>query len=139
MSAQQYVVAGFAVPEGLEQLHELLDRVREEHPGLAARDVMAFETAVIEIASNVVEHGADATSWTFTLGVTATELRGALADNGTTFEGDVRTDLPEDPLAESGRGLAMAGSLLDELSYERAGGRNHWHMVRTLRPGDQSR
>ena len=132
MSEKQYVVAGFAVPEGLEQLHGLLDQVRQEHPGLAPRDVMAFETAVIEIAGNVVEHDTSATTWTFILGVTSTELRGSLADNGTTFEGDIDNQLPEDLLAESGRGLAMAGTLLDELSYERAEGRNHWHMVRTL-------
>ena len=132
MSEKQYVVAGFAVPEGLEQLHGLLDQVRQEHPGLAPRDVMAFETAVIEIAGNVVEHDTNATTWTFTLGVTSTELRGSLADNGTTFEGDIDNHLPDDPLAESGRGLALAGTLLDELSYDRADGRNHWHMVRTL-------
>ncbi len=132
MSERQYVVAGFAVPEGIDLLHGLLDQVRGEHPGLGARDLMAFETAVIEIAGNVVEHDATATTWTFTLSVTSTELRGSLADNGATFEGDVGGQLPEDPLAESGRGLAMAGSLLDELSYERVQGRNHWHMVRTL-------
>lgn len=132
MTEKQYVVAGFAVPEGLEQLHALLDQVRGQHPTLGARDVMAFETAVIEIAGNVVEHDTSATTWTFILNVTSTELRGSLADNGTTFEGEVGSRLPDDPLAESGRGLAMAGSLLDELAYERVQGRNHWHMVRTL-------
>lgn len=132
MSERQYVVAGFAVPEGLEQLHALLDRVRAEHPLLGARDLMAFETAVIEIAGNVVEHDRSATTWTFTLDVTSNELRGSLADDGTSFEGDVDADLPDDPLAESGRGLALAGSLLDELTYERVEGRNHWRLARTL-------
>lgn len=132
MTERQYVVAGFAVPEGIEQLHGLLDQVRREHPELVARDVLAFETAVIEIAGNVVEHDAGATTWTFTLAVTSTQLRGSLADNGTTFEGELSTELPDDPLAESGRGIVIAGSLLDELSYERADGRNHWHMVRAL-------
>ncbi len=132
MSDRQYVATGFAVPEGLEVLHDLLERVAREHPDLAEADLMLFETAVIEIAANVVEHGAAGglTTWTFTLAVTSTELRGSLADNGTSFEGDVPTGLPADPLAESGRGLALARSSLDELSYHRDGEANHWHLVR---------
>lgn len=135
MSNRQYVAAGFAVPAGLDALHALLRRVAEEHPSLAESDLMLFETAVIEIAANVVEHGGGGgtTTWTFTVTVTGTELRGELSDNGTAFEGELAADMPVDLWAESGRGLALARSSLDELTYHRDGGANHWHLVRVRR------
>ena len=52
-----YRVDTLAVPETLNLLHDLLDRVRDENPDVEATDLMLFETAVIEIANNVVEHG----------------------------------------------------------------------------------
>lgn len=131
MSERQYVVAGFAVPERLEDLHTLLAQVAEEHQDVAPADLMLFETAVIEIAANVVEHGGEGTTWTFVLAVTTTQLRGTLADNGTRFDGELDAALPDDPLAESGRGLSLARSTLDELTYERVGDTNRWLMVRT--------
>lgn len=135
MSERQYVAAGFAVPAGLDTLHALLQRVGEEHPDVAPGDLMLFETAVIEIAANVVEHvgAGGTTTWTFTVALTGTELRGELSDNGTAFDGDLAPDLPADLWAESGRGLALARSSLDELTYHRDGGANHWHLVRVRR------
>jgi serine/threonine-protein kinase RsbW len=52
-----YLLEGLAVPESLNLLHDLLERVGREHPDLDAGDLMMFETAVIEVAGNVVEHG----------------------------------------------------------------------------------
>ncbi|HWJ11487.1 MAG TPA: ATP-binding protein [Nocardioides sp.] len=129
----QYVATGFAVPAGLDTLHALVEQVARDHPDVAPADLMMFETAVVEIAGNVVEHvgGEGLTTWNLTLAITSTELRGTLADNGSSFEGDLTgTTLPEDPLAESGRGIALARSALDELEYSRVGDTNHWLMVR---------
>jgi serine/threonine-protein kinase RsbW len=35
-----------------------------------------------------------------------------------------------DPLAESGRGLALAGAVVDRLDYERVGDQNRWVVER---------
>ena len=55
--AGDYRVDTLAVPETINLLHDLLARVRAEHPDVQSTDLMLFETAVIEIANNVVEHG----------------------------------------------------------------------------------
>ena len=136
MSERQYLVAGFAVPDELETFHQLLARVGEEHPDLDATALMAFETAVIEIATNVVEHAEGAT-WSFTLVVTTTRLQGTLTDDGPAFDGDLDAALPDDLLAESGRGLPMARALLDELTYQRTEQTNRWLMVRRREGAEQ--
>lgn len=132
--AGDHTVTGLAVPAGLDELHDLLERVGAEHPDVATADLMLFETAVIEIAGNVVEHGRPpgGVHWSFTLRVLPDRIEAELADDGQVFE-QVRVladaEMP-DADAETGRGFALASQLLDELAYERREGANHWSMVR---------
>ena len=74
--AGEYRVDTLAVPETLNLLHDLLDRVREDHPDVENTDLMLFETAVIEIANNVVEHGRPPGTirYSFTLDVESDQL-----------------------------------------------------------------
>jgi serine/threonine-protein kinase RsbW len=131
MAGEHYDLSGFAIPEELASLHDLLERAGREHPEFDATDLMLLETAVIEIANNVVEHGRPAghVRWRFELAVTPETLRATLFDDGQAFAGDVTTAMP-DALDESGRGLALASTVLDELSYSRDDGHNEWRMVR---------
>lgn len=129
-----YLLDGLAVPDSLNLLHELLEQVGGEHPELTASDLMLFETAVIEVAGNVVEHGKPPgeVSWTFRLAVRADRLEGTLSDSGEEYPGGAwGTDMP-DTMEEDGRGLALATAVLDSLVYERAGDVNEWTMVRRL-------
>ncbi|MEO7754081.1 MAG: ATP-binding protein [Terracoccus sp.] len=133
-----YTVATLAVPESLDLLHELLERVSGEHPDVAPDDLMMFETAIIEIAGNVVEHGSPVGQvvYEFTLDVFPDRLEAELIDNGYAFaeaEGSGVVDgasLPDDAMDEAGRGLFLAVAVLDELRYSRVAGRNVWNMVR---------
>jgi len=137
MPGDVYELRGFAVPEELERLHELLTGAAGDHPGLDPTMTMLFETAVIEIANNVVEHGRPTGKvvWEFQLVVHLDRLEATLSDSAQPFDGVVSSAMPGE-LAETGRGLAMASSLLDELTYQRADDRNHWHMVRRRGPGE---
>jgi serine/threonine-protein kinase RsbW len=129
-----YLLEGLAVPETLNLLHDLLERVGHEHPDIDAGDLMLFETAVIEVAGNVVEHGRPqgAVSWTFQLRVLPERLEARLSDSGEEYPGGAwGTDMP-DAMEEDGRGLALATAVLDSLVYERAGDVNEWSMVRRL-------
>ncbi|MEO5851860.1 MAG: ATP-binding protein [Nocardioides sp.] len=132
--AGEYTLTGLAVPAGLDDLHDLLERIGTEHPQLSAADLMLFETAVIEIAGNVVEHGRPPgeVHWTFTLAVLEDRIEATLSDDGVPFEGgDALPDAEmPDALAEGGRGFALAGAVLDELDYRRTDGANHWQLVR---------
>lgn len=131
--AGEYRVDTLAVPETLNLLHDLLDRVREDHPDLESTDLMLFETAVIEIANNVVEHGRPPGTirYSFTLDVERDRLLGHLSDGGPPLE------VPQSPMpdadSENGRGLALARIALDDLVYERVGEHNEWTMVRRRR------
>ena len=90
---------------------------------------MGFETAVIEIAGNIVEHSrGDAEELRFRLDL--------VADGETlsaTFRDDAdppRLDLSTVGMAgiddESGRGLALASAGVDEITLRRVGERNVW-------------
>ena len=134
MTGDDYELAGLAVPRDMEQLHDLLEQASSEHPHIPAADVMMFETAVMELANNVVEHGRPVgqVAWHFRLVVSSDSLTARLADSGVEYAGwDATTshDMP-DELAESGRGLPLASAVLDELDYRREGDSNVWTMVR---------
>jgi serine/threonine-protein kinase RsbW len=128
-----YVLEGLAVPETLNLLHDLLERVGQEHPEIDGGDLMMFETAVIEVAGNVVEHGRPSghVTWAFRLSVLPDRLEAQLSDSGEEYPGGTwGTSMPTDLLQEDGRGLALATAVLDALEYERSAGVNHWTMRR---------
>lgn len=126
-----YELSGFAIPEGLEELHAMLQRVSAEHPVADPTAFMLFETAVTEIANNVIEHGRPQgeVRWRFSIDVTEDRLEATLSDSGQIFTGSLDAEMP-DAFAEGGRGLALARSMVDELTYERADGENLWHLSR---------
>ena len=132
--AGDHALTGLAVPEGLDQLHDLLERVGAAHPEVSPADLMLFETAVIEIAGNVVEHGRPpgGVHWTFAIDVEPDRITAQLHDDGQAFHeaGTLAHAEMPDADAEAGRGFALASQVLDELSYERRDGANHWSMVR---------
>jgi serine/threonine-protein kinase RsbW len=131
--AGEYRVDTLAVPETLNLLHDLLDRVRGDHPDVERTDLVLFETAVIEIANNVVEHGRPPGTirYSFTLDVQSDRLLGRLRDGGPALQPPTRP-MP-DTDSENGRGLALARVALDDLDYERVGDHNEWTMVRRRR------
>lgn len=133
MGGEEFTIEGWAVPDGLEDLHDLVEGARTAHPEVEADAFMMMETAVIEIAGNVVEHGLPPGQvwWSFTLRVRPEHVEGVLADDGQQYEGDLSSVMP-DPLAESGRGIALARAALDQLHYAHTGGKNVWTMRRDL-------
>ena len=130
--SDDYQLDGLATPAILEQLHELLALVRDEHPDLAAEDLMMFETAVIEIAGNVVEHGMPPgqVPYRFTLAVSDDRVAGVLSHAGDRLDGALGRDMPGED-AEDGRGLPLAELALDDLTYAHDDGVSSWHMSRT--------
>jgi serine/threonine-protein kinase RsbW len=143
MAGDPYRLSGLAVPETIDLLHELLAEVRVDHPDVTETDLSMLETAIVEIAGNVVQHGADAGArfFDFVLEVQPDRLVGTLGYEGGEVGERAATagerELP-DALAEGGRGLLIAESVLDELSYSFTEGRNSWQMLR-LRSGTAAR
>ncbi|GAB2860597.1 ATP-binding protein [Nocardioides pacificus] len=120
----------------LERVHDLVEQLWEVHPHVPATDRARFETAVIEILGNIVEHAfaldggnVEARRFSVVLSVTDTEVVGVLRDNGIPAAIDLSAVTMPDFEAESGRGLALAVAALDDLTYERVEACNHWTLT----------
>jgi serine/threonine-protein kinase RsbW len=129
-----YELTGLAVPESLDLLHDLLETVRREHPEVDGTDLMLFETAIVEIHGNVVRHGRPpgGISYSFALSVRPDRLSGTLSAAGDPVPDGVRVTAPDDPMAEDGRGVWLADTILDTLDYSRQGEVNTWRMTKEL-------
>ncbi|VXB48040.1 ATP-binding protein [Nocardioides sp. AX2bis] len=124
-----------AAHEGaLDHAQDLVEKLFGEHPDLSARDRFRFETAVVEVLANIVEHAftgdevAGLRRLRLTLTVTPTELTALLADNGEPAGVDLSAVIMPGEDAESGRGLALALAAVDDLQYRHVGGRNYWDL-----------
>lgn len=133
--AGKYALSGLAVPASIDRLQDLLGQVRVDHPEVDENDLSMFETAVVEIHGNVIEHGVTSgrVVYAFELEVFPDELVGLLADTGSATPDLGQLDQLVDEMAESGRGLWLAKATLDNLEYARVGDRNTWKLVRTRR------
>lgn len=123
-----------AQPACLDELHAALDRLWAQAPDVEERARMRFATAVSEVLGNVVVHGRTGAgaipSVRVSLQAGTDGLRAELLDDGVALDPDAAlNELPEDDLAESGRGLALARAALDELHYVREDGGNRWELV----------
>ncbi len=120
-------------PDDVDAVHELVAGLWDDRPDVGALDRMAFETALIDLASNVIEHADTGQGVTCIVSVTVDDgvMSARLRDGSE--PGDFRLTAREMPGAdaESGRGLAMVQMLCDELTYERVGGENVWSVRRT--------
>jgi serine/threonine-protein kinase RsbW len=126
-----------AEPASLERVHDLLEVAWVGHPDVSAEDRMRFELAVTEIAGNIVEHVGSPRPIEFQLGVLvyADRLEARFRDPGRRMEVDFSSVAMPEGLAESGRGLALALAVSDELSYRNDGAANHWLIVRRRTAG----
>jgi serine/threonine-protein kinase RsbW len=126
-----------AEPAALERVHELLEALWEDAGDVSLEDRLHFETAVTEIAGNIVLHAHDGRPLEFTLDVRAhpDRIEARFRDAGRRADVDLSAARLPDDLAESGRGLALALAAADVLEYRRDGSENCWRVVRARRPG----
>ncbi|MBT2513142.1 ATP-binding protein [Arthrobacter sp. ISL-30] len=122
-----------ADPECLGKVHDLLARMWETSPEVSELDRAMFETAVIEIAANIVEHGSQEGSilCNLILEVYPDRLDARFKDDGRIAQVDLDAAAMPDDFAESGRGLAMAKAAVDVLTYHRHNNDNYWTLSRT--------
>ncbi|ALV42433.1 hypothetical protein AU252_15820 [Pseudarthrobacter sulfonivorans] len=122
-----------ADPECLGKVHDLLAEMWGESPEVSELDRAMFETAVIEIAANIVRHGSDEgrTLCNLVLEVYPNRLDAHFRDDGRIAHVNIDAAAMPDSFAESGRGLAMAKAAVDVLTYERHNEANYWTLSRT--------
>lgn len=120
--------------DDIDTVLDLLGTVWLDAPDVPAADRMRFETALIELAMNVLQH-ADAgagVECVLAIVITSDRLDAALTDHGLAPVVDLRARAMPEALAESGRGIALVQTLVDELDYARTGDTNRWHISRRL-------
>lgn len=126
-----------AEPAALNEVHRALAALWADVPDVTDIDRMSFETAVAEVAANVVNYCGGPVAFTLELWAAADRLEARFTDAGTAALADGVVEaagLPDDELAEGGRGLALARATLDDLRYERDGAVNRWTLVRRRSP-----
>ncbi len=125
-----------AQPECLERVHTLLSALWADVPDMADTERYAFETAVAEIAANIVQHsrGPRDVDINLELLAHADRVEACFHDTGIFADVDVDSAKLPDDMAEHGRGLAIARAAVDEVAYERDGDSNRWRLVKRRTP-----
>jgi serine/threonine-protein kinase RsbW len=132
-----------ANPAGLDAIHDLVESLWTEQPAPPARARMRFETAVIEVASNIIKHattgqpGPDEVTIELTLTVGPDRISALFRDDGGAADVDLSGAQMPDAMAEFGRGIALARELTDRFSYERSASANFWALT-VLASGPES-
>jgi len=119
-------------PEFPDKIHRTLDNAWAEHDEVPEAVRMGITVAATEVGNNIVEHAGGGRDLRIRMEVQVlgTEVRVELTDDGLPAGMNLATIRMPDPMAESGRGLAMAQAYLSDLSYSRnESGHNHWTLV----------
>lgn len=126
-------------PADVNDVHDFVIAELNRHPDLNAMDRMVFVTALIELATNVIQHADTGAGVTCTLSLRVGHDRIEAQLSDTAEDGGIKLvarGMPADEMAESGRGIALIQALVDELRYERVGDRNLWSIAKsTTHPG----
>lgn len=115
-------------PDTVEVVHGTLGSLWEERPDVDEMDRMMFETALVELTANVIQHGSSSTTIICRLEVVVDDsrLHAELVDTADPPGIDTGPREMPDEFAESGRGIAFIQALVTSFDYERAEGRNVW-------------
>lgn len=121
-------------PADVDTVHELLNTVWADCPTVSMTDRMSFETALIELAANVIQHAdsKNEVSCTLTVEASTGELVATMSDSGEPVTTQLVGRAMPDELSENGRGIALIQALVDDLSYDRMDGKNRWRLRRAM-------
>ncbi len=114
----------------LQRVHDLVDQLWSRVPDVDPADRCRFETAVIEVAGNIVEHGGPDVRLRLWLIASGDRVEAQFRDTGSPVDVEVAAAHVPDSMAETGRGLALARAVVDNVAYERTGSTNRWHVVK---------
>ena len=126
---------GLAAEGAIESVHNELDSLWLDAPFVQDMDQMTFTTAVIESASNIVQHAEPVGNDPVELGVdievrpTVLQARVSAYHAKPPF-GPMEPGTPGEE-AESGRGLALIEALVTTVTFERQDGTNTWVLTRS--------
>jgi serine/threonine-protein kinase RsbW len=124
-----------ATPESIDAVHAQIEELWNDASFVPDLDRMTFATAVIEAATNVVQHAVPVSPAPVELGVDIFVKAHSLRAEVSAF-GAADPELGPDaegmpgPDAESGRGLALIRALVTTVTFARQDGTNIWVLSR---------
>ena len=122
-------------PDTVDEVHDLLDRLWAAEPTVAADDRMRFETALIELATNVIQHADPGAGVAWAVRVVCADdlLTADLTDSAPPvhFDSSGPGEMPTE-LAEDGRGLAFVRLLVDTATFTATDDGNAWRISSAL-------
>jgi serine/threonine-protein kinase RsbW len=123
-------------PDDVNTVHDFLASVWAEHQSVTDEDRMAFELALVELTSNVIEHAADGegVSCSLVIDIVDDQISAYLSDTAEPGSISLAGRTMPDEMAESGRGLALVQMLVDHLGYDRVDQSNLWTIRKTRSP-----
>jgi serine/threonine-protein kinase RsbW len=134
-------IEGSADQAFADDLLEALEPFLASAAAATDQDRFLFTLAMSEVVTNIVQHGGDGATLRVEMDVRADELRARIWDTAAPAMIDWESiRLPDDD-AESGRGLVLALSVLNELRHTRSPDGNTWLLRRRFSaqvPGDGS-
>jgi len=131
LSMSEYALDAQTGPDTLDEIQRTLEQAWSE--GNVADDTkMCIELAVSEIATNIIEYSGDGkpVRLRMVVDVRPDSVAVNFTDDGHPAPVDLARITMPGEAAESGRGLALAHRVLDELSYSRDPDGNHWTLIR---------
>ncbi len=122
-------------PDDINSVHSMLETVWKSTSNISVADQIRFETALIELVSNVIQHAdsGSGVSCTLSIEIFTNRIKAVLRDTGE--PGNVQLigrTMPENH-AESGRGIPLIQALVNKFSYEREGNLNLWRMTQQIK------
>jgi serine/threonine-protein kinase RsbW len=118
-------------PDDIDVVHSALESFWSQDD-VDEIDRMMFETALVELVSNVIQHSTSITTiiCALTLSSDETVLKADLEDTASPPRIDLSVREMPDEFAESGRGLAFIQALVDDFDYHRVADRNCWTIAK---------
>lgn len=121
-------------PGDVNTVHDFLVDVWGEAATVSDIDRISIETALIELAANVMQHAdSDGAGLACEFAIVIDDETIAITVRDTGEPGDIQlvgAEMPELD-AESGRGLALINALVDDVAYSQEGGHNVWRLRRS--------
>jgi serine/threonine-protein kinase RsbW len=126
---------GLSTADAIDAVHDELEGLWQDAPFVQDVDQMTFTTAVIEAASNIVQHAEPATAVPVELGVDISVQPTLLRARVSAFHakppfGPMDPGTPDED-SESGRGLALIQALVTTVTFQRQDRTNTWILSRT--------
>jgi len=115
----------------LDEIHTVLEAFWLAHPDVPEGIRLRVGIATAEIGANIVEHAGRGESIRLRMETRAhpDTIEIVFTDDGWEAEVDLTAVHLPDDMAERSRGLALARSVLGELSYRRDGTTNCWILI----------